>query len=155
MPDTDRSVALREARAQRADLWRQLVSLEEALATPVPGRVDAWAADVHEAVVELAATLERHVAVTEGPGGLFAEVLESAPRLAGAVDSLRAEHGEFSATLAAELRALRAVDGANSLDDVAEVRQRLTDLLRGLFRHRQAGSDLVYEAYAVDIGVGD
>jgi len=35
-----------------------------------------------------------------------------------------------------------------------EVRVELTALLAALARHRQRGADLIYEAFAVDIGGG-
>jgi hypothetical protein len=155
MSDTERIDTLKEIRLQRADVWRHLMALEKAVATPIPGRAAEWAAVVHEALVELAATFERHIAVTEGPGGLFSEVLESAPRLDSAVDELRTEHEQVSRMLGDELRSLRAIDGQEDVGKAFDCRHRLTALLAQLLAHRQAGADLVYEAYAVDIGVGD
>jgi hypothetical protein len=35
---------------------------------------------------------------------------------------------------------------------VERVRQRADELLAALSRHRQRGADLVYEAYATDLG---
>lgn len=154
MTQIEQDRSLSEVRAQRADLWRHMVALEDAIATPMPGRVAAWAAHVHDALVDLAATLERHIAVTEGSPGLFSAVLDSAPRLEGAVDRLRIEHDEVSAALAGELRGLRGLDDASGLV-ASEARERLTALLSLLSRHRQEGADLVYEAYAVDLGVAD
>lgn len=155
MTQIDRDATLSEVRAQRADLWRHLVALEDAVATPMPGRVGAWAAQVHDALVDLAATFERHVAVTEGTDGLFASVRDKAPRLEGALERLRVEHEEIGATLANELRALRGLDNGSGTDAAAHARERLTALLSLLSRHRQEGADLVYEAYAIDLGVGD
>jgi hypothetical protein len=37
-------------------------------------------------------------------------------------------------------------------EGTAETRTQVLELLRLLVRHRQHGADLVYEAYAVDIG---
>ena len=155
MADVRHDTALDSARAQRADVWRHLVGLEEALATPVPGRVGVWAATVHDALVDLAATFERHIGVTEGPHGLFSAVLDSSPRLDGTVARLKAEHEQITGTLASELRAIRGITDDGDVGPATEARERLTDVIRELLRHRQAGADLVYEAYAVDIGVGD
>lgn len=151
----DSDTALAWARAQRADLERHHVAVERTLATPVPGRVSPWAAEVHDALVDLAATFERHIAATEGAHGLFGQVLAAAPRLEGAVDRLRLEHQELSVTLASGLRALRTLERDAREEAAGEVRERLTEALARLSRHRQGGADLVYEAYAVDIGVGD
>jgi hypothetical protein len=46
--------------------------------------------------------------------------------------------------------ASRTDDGATG-----EIRRAVTDLVGSIARHRQAGSDLVFEAYEVDIGAGD
>lgn len=141
------TAALRAARARRADLHGVLVALEAALAKPVPGRVDEWCADVHEALVEVSATFERHIATTEAPDGLYAEIMASQPRLAGVLDRLRGEHTTIRETIAATLVSLRASPA--SADDV---REQVMNLLARLIRHRQHGADLVYEAYALDIG---
>ena len=155
MTTHDDNRALEEIRTQRADLWNQLVGLERAIATPLPGRVEEWAGGVHEALVELSATFERHCAMVEAPGGLFAEVLEAAPRLGSMVTRLRDEHVEISDQLRTELRDVRELAKGGTVDEAVTVRDRLTALLGLLSRHRQGGADLVYEAYAVDIGVGD
>jgi hypothetical protein len=41
------------------------------------------------------------------------------------------------------------------LDDLDEVRERGTTLIAALVRHRQRGSDLMYEGYSVDMGGQD
>lgn len=143
------------ARAQRADLWHHLVALEDAIAHPLPGRVQEWAAAAHEALVDLSATFQRHCAIVEAPDGVFDQVLAAAPRLQGMVERLRQEHVEIADAITAELRAARDLGNTANVDQALESRQRLTDLLTELSRHRQGGADLVYEAYAVDIGVGD
>jgi hypothetical protein len=43
-------------------------------------------------LVELAADFREHVNLTEGPDGLYRELLKSAPRLSGAVARLTSEH---------------------------------------------------------------
>ena len=50
-----------------------------------------------------------------------------------------------------------AREAASRTDDGAadDCRRHVTALMGDIARHRQAGSDLVYEAYAVDIGAGD
>ena len=152
--DDDRQT-LDIARAQRADLWHHLVALEHAIAHPLPGRVQEWAAGVHEALVELSATFERHCAIVEAPDGVFDQVLTAAPRLERMVERLQKEHIDIADAITAELRAARDLGNAANVDQAVESRRRLTDLVTALSRHRQGGADLVYEAYAVDIGVGD
>jgi hypothetical protein len=136
-------------RAHRAELRESLSALEKALAGPAPGRVEAWAERVHVALVELSADLREHVELTEGPEGLHREVLTAVPRLAGAVARLGDEHVEFT-RLVDDL--LSRVSGHVHGDDVAYVRGMGVALLGRLVGHRQAGADLVYEAYEADIG---
>lgn len=149
------SRALEQARGVRHELHQAIVALEKALAAPLPHRIGDWAEGVHSALVGLGAELEHHIAATEGPDGLFDEVMAQAPRLANALEQLRTEHEEMRVAIADELVRLREVLRSEALDDAVAARERLVGLLSKLARHRQHGADLVYESYAVDIGVGD
>jgi archaellum component FlaC len=100
------------------------------------------------AVAQLRAAFTEHVSVTEGESGLYAGLLEHAPRLARGVTELVDEHR-------AVISAFNALQ--DKLEDnfdacVEEVRQQAEQLLREMWQHRQRGADLVYEAYATDIG---
>lgn len=134
--------ALDEARRHRAELLETIHSLEAALAVPAAER--GWRARVARALARLQAAFAEHVDVTEGPHGLYGDLLDVAPRLANQVRVLVREHGAISAAL----DALAARTGA----EPERVRGWASDLLRELSRHRQRGADLVYEAYATDIG---
>lgn len=147
--------ALRTVRVERADLFEELVRLEHALAAPLPGRIPAWSAAVHEALVDLAAAFERHIAVNEGPSGLFSGIRDAAPRLDGELGKLTAEHAEIRSQLASALSTIRDVESTNDPDAALTAREEVSELLARLTRHRQRGADLVWEAYSVDIGVGD
>jgi hypothetical protein len=146
--------ALDAVRGQRRSLRRALDEVERAAASAAPGRAGAWAAHLAEAFTELRTTWELHVRVTEAPGGLFEEVLSVAPRLDSIVRRFRREHGMVAEDIERELLRLRTwADGANVTGaQVDEVRRRVTRILGRIVRHRQQGADLVYEAYAVDIG---
>lgn len=88
-----------------------------------------------------------HVRITEGPVGLYAEVLAQAPRLHRGVRLLTREHAAIVAALADLHRAVeRPGVGAE------ELRRRTDELLRALARHRQRGADLLWEAYQTDLG---
>ena len=97
---------------------------------------------MHVALVELSADVREHIDITEGPNGLHRELLRTAPRLSGAVARLAREH--------ALIRDL--VDDPEIEADVDRVRDLGTALLGRLVRHRQRGSDLIYEAYTAEIG---
>lgn len=149
------SALLRMARAQRADLRKAMIELERALARPAPGRVADWAEQVHEALVALAATFERHIAVTEGEGGFLAEIAEHSPRLINAIKRLREEHERIRQELSSTLAHIRRVEHHAGNEAIELVRDHVTVLVTDLVRHRQHGADLVWEAHAVDIGGSD
>ncbi|MGH3680579.1 MAG: hypothetical protein ACRDT2_10070 [Natronosporangium sp.] len=135
------------ARRRRAELLQAIQSFEQAVAAPAGGAAGpAWRERVRSRLAALREQLAEHVVVTEGPDGLYAELLEHAPRLDRPVAGLVAEHQKLlvrADSLARWLRPDREVE---------PVRQRAGMLLSALSRHRQRGADLVYEAYAMDIG---
>jgi hypothetical protein len=122
--------------------------VEQALAAPAPGRWNAWAERVQVALAELSADVREHIDITQGPHGLYRAVLATAPRLTNAVAVLTREHTEIIGVV----DTLLAVSGLEGNEGVHQVRDLGTALLERLIRHRQRGSDLVYEAYEADIG---
>jgi hypothetical protein len=148
-PMATRAQVLETLRRRRAELRESMHAVEQALAAPAPGRLEAWAERVHVALVELSADFREHVDVTEGPDGLYREVLTTAPRLSNAVADLTSEHAEIGRlvdTLLARVSEPSVGEGAAGVRDLG------TALLEHLIRHRQRGSDLLYEAYESDIG---
>jgi hypothetical protein len=81
---------------------------------------------------------------------LYDDIRATAPRLSHGVEMQESEHAE----LLAEVHRLldERDEGLRDPEDVTAHREAVTRLLDLLARHRQRGSDLVYEAYAVDIG---
>ncbi|MCZ7525732.1 MAG: hypothetical protein M5U14_04680 [Acidimicrobiia bacterium] len=143
--------AVEEARLRRDELRFALGTFERATTAALAG--PGWTAGVRSGLDQLAGAFDNHVVVTEGFDGLYAEILERAPRLARAVERLREEHGELH-------RMIQDVKGrmsAGELDEAAreEVREVALALLAAFVRHRHRGADLVYEAYNLDIGAGD
>ena len=140
---------LDELRRRRAELLESVTAVELALAAPAPGRQAHWAERVHVALVELSADFGAHIDITEGPHGLYHELLTTAPRLSGAVARLTREHALIRDLLDNLMAGVREpyID-----TDVDTVRDRGTALLGRLVRHRQRGSDLIYEAYTAEIG---
>ncbi len=147
-PASDEAL-LEELRRHRAELRESMSALEGALAAPAVSDLERWAQRVHVAVVELAGDFRQHVDITEAPDGLHREVLEASPRLSGAVATLTHEHvlirGQVDSLLS-------RVEPSGVSGDVDRVRDLGTALLGRLVRHRQRGSDLVFEAYEFDIG---
>jgi hypothetical protein len=143
---------LASIRVRRDELYEAMLALERAVSAPARGRVATWAAAVHQRLEELAGAWRTHIAGTEAQDGLFAQILDREPRLAHAIDGLRAEHvGISDAFAAADVRLAAANDGAA----VDEMRTELLDVIHGLFEHRSRGAELVYDAYDVDLSAGD
>ena len=86
-------------------------------------------------VLSLSDAIAEHLAVTEGEGGLYAEIVAADPRLAYAVQSLIREHDELRRLLHSRLSDCQRDEAA-----------------RTLHRHTRRGNDLVHEAFVVDIG---
>jgi hypothetical protein len=133
------------ARRRRADLLRAIHRFERAVASPAAA--PTWRERVADQIAALREQLAEHVVVTEGPDGLYAELLEHAPRLDRQVTGLTEDHG----VLREQIGSLASMVQAPTVG-VEDLRRLATDLLGELARHRQRGADLVYEAYATDIG---
>lgn len=136
-------------RQRRAELRESMSALELALASPIPEGQERWTERVHVALVELSADFREHIAITEGRAGLYHELLQTAPRLSGAIARLSREHAEITGLLD---DLLDPASTPTRTPDVDHIRDLGTALLGALVRHRQRGSDLVYEAFQIDIG---
>ena len=140
---------LEELRRHRAELRESMSALEGALAAPATADQARWAERVHVSLVELSGDFRQHIDITEAPDGLYSDLLKTSPRLSGAVSGLTREHVMISSQVD---NLLGQVTVPVLIEDVDRVRDLGTALLGRLVRHRQRGSDLVYEAYEFDIG---
>jgi hypothetical protein len=146
---TPEQAFLEGLRRHRAELRESMSALEDALAAPATADRTRWAERVHVALVELSGDFLGHIDITEGRDGLYRDLLETSPRLSGAVASLTQEHALICRQvddLLARLTSPDAIAGVDTIRDLGTV------LLGRLVRHRQRGSDLVFEAYEFDIG---
>ena len=144
--------ALARARSRRSRLQQAMTESETVLAGPSSWQ--GWLGEVDASLAELRQALDEHILEVEGPDGLLAEIMESAPRLASEVEILRREHSQLISALdrAKGISRDLAVDRAH---DPLCLRRAVTTVLGRLALHRQRGSDLVFEAYSVDIGTAD
>jgi hypothetical protein len=145
------TTALEAAKGQRLSLRRAIGQLEDALTEPSLGRTADWAGKLSSVLEHLKEVFSVHVEVTEGPGGLYEEILDNAPRLANKIERFTREHASITHQLDQAMAQVRLVAGAGvaATDDL---RDALVRLFADLVRHRKRGLDLVYEAYHVDIG---
>lgn len=139
--------AIEGVKARRADLHNALIDLERRTAAAAPGREEQWGMGVRAALDRVTHEFAEHVSATEGADGLFEQVRRRAPRLDHHTQRLTEDHGRITAELTTAIAALDS--------DVAGAREAVLSLLAHLARHRQMGADLVYEAYAVDLGGSD
>jgi hypothetical protein len=148
--DDELSPTLAETARRRADLHGALVEVEQATSRPAVGREPEWTKDVVIRLEALAHAIDEHVEITERQGGLYDEICTKAPHLSGKIDRLRAEHPE----LRSETHQLvdRLGNGVGDDWPLEQARDDLQRLLGRIVRHRQLGSDLVWEAYNLDIG---
>ena len=147
---SDDFALLTEIRQRRAELRESMNALELALAAAAPADgASHWVERVHAALLELSGDFRQHVAITEGPDGLYQEVQRVAPRLTGPVGRLAQDHVRIHEQLDG---LLALVETPSAAEDVENVRSLGTGLLGRIVRHRQHGADLVYEAYEVDVG---
>lgn len=137
------------ARTRRAELLAAITAVERALA--VPARDPTWATRVEAGIATLRRSFADHVAATEGPDGMYAEILRTAPRLRFAIDQLVVEHNDARAEIGALAKLVDELAGADH-EAIERIRDDGTALLARLGRHRQRGADLVFEAYEQDIG---
>ncbi|WP_433080338.1 hypothetical protein ACQP1P_42805 [Dactylosporangium sp. CA-052675] len=118
--------------------------MRHAIQTPVGD--PAFGTRVSRAVAQLKEAFAVHVEETEGPSGLYAEMLDDAPRLAPYLSTLVGDHRSVWS-------ALDELEGRLSGRDPAEVVRRDADrLIREVWQHRQRGADLLHEAYETDLG---
>jgi len=152
-PDVPEQAAetLETVRQQRAGLRTASEGVERAVAAPATARVREWADLVRERLADVEKAFDRHMAVTEAPDGLFAEVVARAPRLARRVQKLQGEH----AVIRSQLERVKERSKVVVEDDVDAVRDDALSLLNLITKHRHTGADLVYEAYWVDVEAGD
>ncbi len=144
------TAALEAAARRRRELRDALVAFEEALSSPLRDR-ETWRRAVSVELEHLAQSFDDHVRETERAGGLYEEMEEEAPHLGGKARRLRDEHPRVAAAIDEARRVLGAAPLAAETDAEA-LREELQQLMGRIVRHRRGGADLVWEAYAIDIG---
>jgi hypothetical protein len=143
--------AFARSRAHRRGVRKASLDLEEAMARPAGLDAGSWSTEVAERYRNLIEAFRYHVQQSEGPEGLLPEIVATAPRLAHAVERVKEEHR----TLLVDMDRLHAAAITGGLSDIEAMRQEALDLLQELAAHRQRGSDLIYEAYLVDVEGGE
>jgi hypothetical protein len=131
-------------RRRRSELRQAMGDLERALARPANPE---WIGRVRQALDRMNGDLRDHVVASEGADGLYAQILADAPHLSARVEHLVREHEALTTAIGALVTAAES-----DSPDVVALRDQGTDFLVRLSRHRQAGSDLMFDAYDLDVG---
>ena len=144
--------ALAAVNERRDEFYEGILGLERAIAAPAGDDAAAWAAATAAAVEAMRHVLDDHIRETEAPGSFYDDVIQHSPHLVNAAHRLQAEHPP----LAARVEGL-ALELATVTDDagVDSTRQDALELIKALLQHRHRGSELVYDAYNVDVAPGD
>jgi hypothetical protein len=136
---------------QRGRLRNAAIVFEQ-ISSDVDARRDTWIVAVGVALDGLADAWEEHVAFTEGPDGLFEELLSETLEIASEIDRLRRDHEVLEAHVA-RARELLAQPSAGPED--TRVLLVLTGIAKLVDQHRRRGADLLYRVYSVDVSAGD
>ena len=136
-----------QIRASRAEFRESVAAVRESLAGG-PGSGDISRARVHTALVELAHDFAEHVTLAERNDGIF-QAVRGVPRLTRTLENLVGEHPGLVADLQDFIALVERDDG---IEDVPAFRHEVSELLDRLVDHRRRGGDLLYEAFAVDLG---
>jgi len=148
----DRPDDIAVSRADRARSLESLHVVESHAGAAGPSRPDEWRDDLLFALDELATSLHDQFSRSASDDGLLARVAQDAPRLTSAIEELRDRHSG----LLEEVDDLRqTLADLTRTVDVAAVRGRIGEMTGELRELRAWETDLVYDAYAFDLGTGD
>jgi hypothetical protein len=153
MPGTElrRDTARTRIGPQRGRLRNAAIVFEQ-ISSDVDAKPDTWLVAVNVALDGLADAWEEHVTFTEGPDGLFEELLGETLEVASEIDHLRRDHEVVDAQMR-RARELLAQDSAGP--DDTRVLLALTGIAKLVDQHRRRGADLLYRVYSVDLSAGD
>lgn len=128
--------------------------LEQALATASFDREGVWAQRLIDTLGSLQTALRETRESAQSEGGMLGQLVREFPRLQGRAHRLRKDYDALQKQVEKMCLDL-LVDSPTSPRDVEQTREQLAHLLAKL-RHVQAiETELLFEAYQVDIGVGD
>jgi hypothetical protein len=131
---------------------RNAASVFWQISADVDARPDRWLVSITVALNGLEAAWEEHVSFTEGPDGLFDDLLGETLEVASEVDRLRRDHEVVGAHIA-RVREMLTAPGAGP-DDTG-ILLALTGISKQVDQHRRRGADLLYRVYSIDLSAGD
>jgi len=136
---------------QRGQLRTAAIVFEQ-ISSDVDARRETWLVAVRVSLDALAEAWAEHVSFTEGPDGLFDELLSDSVEVAPEIDRLRRDHDVLVSQIARARQLLAAPDAG---PDNTRVLLALTGISKLVDHHRRRGADLLYRVYSVDLSAGD
>ena len=118
--------------------------LEAALESAGPGREASWQDEVMGGLSVLDAAITEESDNASRADSLLSDIARTQPLLRNRVRGTRMQYQQLRDRVSA-LR--RELEEADSMPDVADLRERLASVLHGLRHQRARESDLIYEAY--------
>ncbi len=143
-----------EGRSERVRILMASHRTEAALTAPAPARESQWKNHVYQSLNLLRASLREASQRGESAGGLIADLKSVGEKYYHRVGLLQQEFDEMIRRCDAMIEHLRSQGHEESID-YADIRQRVSWLLTSLKHHQAREADLVFEAYGLDIGIGD
>lgn len=144
--------ALAGSRRDRATSLDALHEVERLASAPAPGRAESWRDDLLGALEELGASIHEQRSASGAAGSLLSDVMAEAPRLTSSVEELLAREQDVADRIDGLIS--RLADLTRPVP-VGEIREHLAGITREIRDLRAWETDLVYETYSVDLGVGD
>ena len=123
--------------------------LEDVLATASWKRDQAWKEAVHDALLAVQRVLRATRQSANAEDSLLSQVAKEAPRLEPRTRRVRDEYAELERVIGS------LCDQLGTQSEVEDVRQRLRWMISALRRVETKETELLYEAFLVDIGDGD
>jgi hypothetical protein len=148
----DRPTDVARSQGDRARSLDALHEVEQHAGAAGPNRPNEWRDDLLIALDDLLSSLHDQYAHSAAEDGLLSRVALDAPHLEPAVNELR----ERQAELMKELDGLRhSLADLTRPVDVATVRSRIGEMTAEIRELRAWETDIVYDAYAFDLGIAD
>lgn len=150
-PSTDRSYGARENRAR---MLLAIQDLEQALAAASFDREGVWAQRLIDSLGSLQTALRETGESADSEDSMLGVLVSDFPRLQGRADRLRKDYDALQKQVEKICLDL-LVDSPASPRDVEQTREQLAHLLARLRYVQSIETELLFEAYQVDVGVGD
>lgn len=131
----------------------KLVSDVEACLDRRPDEPAQWLAKLRETLESLKFGLQQHFQGEES-GPLFADLVETHPRLSGQLDKLVGEHSQMLVEIEGAIGRADALTSPEPFE-LREFNARIQMLIAMIRRHEAEENELVLRAYWRESGVGD